>query len=38
MRHFLLTLALGMSLFVSNSADAAEKLKLLIIDGQNNHK
>ncbi|MBD3671890.1 MAG: ThuA domain-containing protein [Planctomycetaceae bacterium] len=37
MRHLFLALALSVSLFVSHSADAAEKLKLLIIDGQNNH-
>ena len=38
MRHFLLSLAIGASFLISHSADAAEKLKLLIVDGQNNHK
>jgi hypothetical protein len=38
MKHFLLTLAVGLSLFATQTVNAAEKLKLLIVDGQNNHK
>ncbi|MDG2391477.1 MAG: ThuA domain-containing protein [Planctomycetaceae bacterium] len=38
MKHFLLTLAVGLSLLASQTVNAAEKLKLLIVDGQNNHK
>jgi len=37
MKHLILTLALGVAMLTAAGADAAGKLKLLIIDGQNNH-
>jgi type 1 glutamine amidotransferase len=38
MKHLLLAITVGLTLFASQTVNAAEKLKLLIIDGQNNHK
>jgi len=38
MKHFLLAITVCLSLFASQTVYATEKLKLLIIDGQNNHK